>query len=65
MLSFVPWVRGQALTEETAKFAMPRLGPHAAADTGELEVTQRFDPGFRQQKPMPPAAQQHRKRDAR
>jgi hypothetical protein len=39
---------------------MPRLGRHAAPDTGELEVTQRFDPGFQQQRPMPSAPQQHR-----
>jgi len=37
--------------DETAEFAMPRIGRHAAPDTGELDVTQRFDPGFRQQRP--------------
>jgi hypothetical protein len=39
--------------DETAEFAMPRAGRHAAPDTGELAVTQRFDPGFRQQRPVP------------
>jgi hypothetical protein len=41
------------LLDETAEFAMPRAGRHAAPDTGELAVTQRFDPGFRQQHPVP------------
>jgi hypothetical protein len=40
-------------TDETAEFAMPRIARHAAPDTGELDVTQRFDSGFRQQRPMP------------
>jgi hypothetical protein len=52
-------------TDETAEFAMPRIGRHAAPDTGELDVTQRFDPGFRQQRPVPSAAQQRRDDDAR
>ncbi len=33
-------------TEETAEFKMTLAGRHAAVDTGELEMTQRFDPGF-------------------
>ena len=52
-------------TEETAEFAMPRIGRHAAPDTGELDVTQPFDPGFRQQRPVPWAAQRRRDEDAR
>lgn len=41
------------LLDETAEFKMPRVGRHAAPDTGELEVTQRFDAGFQQPRPMP------------
>lgn len=52
-------------TDETAEFAMPRLGRHAAPDTGELDVTQRFYPGLRQQRSAPPAAQQRWDDDAR
>jgi len=50
---------GKHLLDETAEFRMPRTGRHAADDqgdrdnTGELEETQRFDPGFRQQPPTP------------
>jgi hypothetical protein len=51
-------------TDETAEFAIPRIGRHAAPDTGELDVTQRFDPGFRQQRPMP-SLQQRPDDDAR
>lgn len=52
-------------TDETAEFAMPRIARHAAPDTGELEVTQRFDAGFRQQRPKPSAAAQRWDDDAR
>ena len=31
------------LLNETAQFAMPRLGRHTAPPTGELEITQRFE----------------------
>jgi len=41
------------LLDQTAEFAMPRAGRHAAPDDGELAVTQRFDPGFRQQHSVP------------
>ncbi|MGY1846972.1 hypothetical protein [Blastococcus sp. SYSU DS1021] len=43
-------------TDETAEFKMPLPGRHAAADTGELAVTQKFDPGFsrRPAVPVPP-----------
>jgi hypothetical protein len=41
------------LLDETAEFVMPRAGRHAAPDTGELEVTQRFDPGLRPRRPAP------------
>ncbi|WP_324273546.1 hypothetical protein [Blastococcus brunescens] len=41
--------------DETAEFKMPKLGRHAVADTGELEMTQRFDPGFSRQRPTAPA----------
>jgi hypothetical protein len=42
--------------DETAEFKMPLPGRHAAAaDTGELEVTQRFDPGFSRRRPAVPA----------
>ncbi|MGY1915827.1 hypothetical protein [Blastococcus sp. SYSU DS0973] len=41
------------LLDETAEFKMPRIGRHAAPDTGELAVTQRFDAGFQQPRPMP------------
>jgi hypothetical protein len=52
-------------TDETAEFAMPRTARHAAPDTGELYVTQRFDSGFRQQRPVSSAAQQRGDNDAR
>jgi hypothetical protein len=42
--------------DETAEFTMPALGRHAGPDTGELEMTQRFDPGFRPQRPAVPTA---------
>jgi hypothetical protein len=50
--------------DETAEFAMPRPGRHVAPDTGEHAVTQRFDPGFRQQRPLP-ALQQRSADEAR
>ena len=43
------------LHDETAEFALPTLGRHAAADTGELDMTQRFDPGFSRPRPGTPA----------
>jgi hypothetical protein len=57
-----PWkdgIVGKHLLDETAEFAMPRSGRHAAEDdvaTGgdHLEATQRFDPGFRS-RPAPSA----------
>jgi hypothetical protein len=42
-------------TDETAEFKMPLPGRHAAADTGELDMTQRFDPGFSRRRPAVPA----------
>ena len=51
--------------DETAEFAMPRIARHAAPDTGELELTQRFDPGFKPQRPAVPAPQPTRGADAR
>jgi hypothetical protein len=44
------------LHDETAEFTIPRLGRHAAADTGELDLTQRFDPGFKRQRPAVPTS---------
>ncbi len=44
---------GKHLLDETAEFKLPQIGRHAAEDDDELEVTQRFDPGFRQQPPVP------------
>jgi hypothetical protein len=41
--------------DETAEFTMPVSGRHSAADTGELEMTQRFDPGFSRRRPAVPA----------
>lgn len=41
--------------DETAEFKMPLAGRHADADTGELEMTQRFDPGFSRRRPGMPA----------
>jgi hypothetical protein len=43
------------LLDETAEFAMPVSGRHSAADTGELEMTQRFDAGFSRRRPAVPA----------
>jgi hypothetical protein len=34
---------------------MPLSGKHAAPDTGELDMTQRFDPGFSRRRPAVPA----------
>ena len=42
-------------TDETAEFKMPLSGKHAALDTGELDVTQKFDPGFSRRRPAVPA----------
>lgn len=39
--------------DETAEFKMPLPGRHAASDTGELEMTQRFDPGFSRRPDVP------------
>ena len=44
---------GKHLLDETAEFRMPRIPQHAAEDDEELEQTQRFDPGFRPQRPAP------------
>ena len=41
--------------DETAEFKMPTLGRHAGPDTGELELTQRFNPGFASGRPAVPA----------
>ena len=41
--------------DETAEFKMPLSGRHAAANIGELETTQRFDPGFSRRRPAVPA----------
>jgi len=41
--------------DETAEFKMPVAGRHAVADTGELEMTQRFDPGFSRRRAAVPA----------
>ena len=43
------------LLDETAEFAMPVSGRHSAADTGELEMTQRFDSGVSRRRPAAPA----------
>ena len=40
--------------DETAEFKMPSLGKHAGPDTGELDLTQRFDPGFAPRRPAVP-----------
>jgi hypothetical protein len=51
------------LLDETAELALPRAGRHAAPDTGELEITQRFHPGLRPGRPAPapqPARDQSR-----
>jgi hypothetical protein len=42
-------------TDETAEFTMPLSGKHAAPDAGELDMTQRFDPGFSRRRPAVPA----------
>ena len=41
--------------DETAEFTLPSLGRHADPDAGELELTQRFDPGFASRRPAVPA----------
>jgi hypothetical protein len=46
---------GKHLLDETAEFRMPRIARHAAEDDAELDSTQRFDSGFRHEKPAPPA----------
>ncbi len=40
--------------DETAEFKLPLSGRHAVADNGELEMTQRFDPGFSRRRPAVP-----------
>ena len=52
-------------TDQTAEFVMPSAGRHAAPDTGELEPTQRFDPGFSRQRPAVPAPQPAKGANAR
>ena len=44
---------GKHLLDETAEFRLPTLPRHAADGENELDATQRFDPGFRQQRPVP------------
>ncbi|SFL38352.1 hypothetical protein [Geodermatophilus ruber] len=44
---------GKHLLDETAEFKLPWVGRHAAEDDGELEMTQRSDPGFRRRPPVP------------
>ena len=39
--------------DETAEFAIPRGGRHAAPDAGEPAATQRFDAGFREPRRLP------------
>jgi hypothetical protein len=41
--------------DETAEFKMPSLAKHAGPDTGELDLTQRFNPGFASGRPAVPA----------
>ncbi len=43
---------GKHLLDETAEFTMPSIGRHAGKDE-ELDKTQRFDPGFKRQRPAP------------
>ena len=40
-------------TDETAEFKMPLAGKRSAPDTGELDMTQRFDPGFSRRPAVP------------
>jgi hypothetical protein len=44
---------GKHLLDETAEFTMPRIARHAAEHEDELEATQRFDPGFGQNRQRP------------
>ena len=39
--------------DETAEFKMPLPGRHAGANIGDLEMTQRFDPGFSRRPAVP------------
>jgi hypothetical protein len=48
------------LLDETAEFKMPRIPRHAADDEPQLDETQRFDPGFGQQRPSVPGVPEHR-----
>jgi hypothetical protein len=52
---FYGGVVAKHLLDETAEFKIPLPGRHAAADAGELEATQRFDPGFSRQRSAVPA----------
>ncbi len=50
---------GKHLLDETAEFAMPRIGRHASPDTGELEITelettQRMEPASGRRAPQRP-----------
>ena len=45
---------GKHLLDETAEFKLPRIPRHAAEHEDEFDETQRFDPGFRQQRPAVP-----------
>jgi hypothetical protein len=42
-------------TDETAEFVLPRIARHAAPDTPEMELTQRFVPDFTPARPGMPA----------
>jgi hypothetical protein len=46
---------GKHLLDETAEFRMPKIRRHAVENDDQLETTQRFDPGFRNQPPLPGA----------
>ena len=48
-------VMAKHYVDETAEFVMPLSGRHSADDTGALEMTQRFDPGFSRRRPALPA----------
>ena len=51
------------LLDETAEFALPRLGRHALPDEDKpLEPTLRFDAGFRPSQPKPDPRQDLRAR---
>jgi hypothetical protein len=45
---------GKHLLDETAELKLPRIARHAAEHEDEIDETQRFDPGFGQQRPAVP-----------